>query len=125
MTFDYDIFLDDICLPPRPEPGEAIRPLVVCRTAKAFRDTITALGYPKFIHFDNDLGEAEEGRHLAKWLLERIAEDVEEGGVAPEIDWYVHSMNPIGTQAINDLMFSIRQYREQRNSQNDDGREAQ
>lgn len=125
MTFDYDIFLDDIRLPPRPEPGEVIRPMIVCRNARAFRDTVVALGYPKFIHFDNDLGEAEEGRHLAKWLLERIVDDVEGGKTVPVIDWYVHSMNPIGAQAINDLMFSIRQYREQQNSQNGDGGEAQ
>lgn len=117
MNFEYELFLDDIRLPLRPDPGVIPPPLVVCRTAKAFRDTVSAIGYPKFIYFDNDLGEEEEGRHLATWLLDRIVTDIEAGLQVPEINWSVHSMNPIGKEAIEHTMRSIRTLCEKRSKQ--------
>ena len=60
---------------------------------------ILSKGDVNFISFDNDLGEDQEGRHLAAWIEENAFH-----GKIGKMDWQVHSANPIGAQDISKAM---------------------
>lgn len=105
---EYTLFLDDERWPSENLKGS----IVICRDAEAFRNTIEALGYPTAIHFDNDLGPGDEGRHCAKWLMTRIIDRHQSLGLPiPTIDYAVHSQNPVGSMEIAGFMGDIARYR--------------
>lgn len=47
------------------------------------------------ISFDNDLGQPEEGKHLAKWIAEQASQNT-----IPPLQWSVHSDNYPAKQEI-------------------------
>lgn len=101
----YSIFLDDERFP-------AIvldHPQVIVRTFEQFVETVETLGFPKSISFDNDLGQAKEGKHCAQWLLEH-AQQADVSIHLPHIEYYVHSQNPIAAREIEALMEDYHKY---------------
>ena len=59
------------------------------------------------IDFDNDLGEAIEGRHLVKWLQEEHPEIIFRN---PTIELRVHSMNNVGHKALLDEIQTLKEH---------------
>ncbi len=106
-NFKYRLFLDD-----ERWPTDMYSPLVICRTGKAFMETIEALGYPEMIYFDNDLGGEIEGKHCAQWLLDRIIDGHEKGEAIPDIEFHVHSQNSVSSKEIEKIMVDIARYRQ-------------
>lgn len=56
-------------------------------------------GDVEFISFDHDLGTADTGHTVAKWIEEQAYL-----GKIPKLDWIVHSMNAVGAKAITQTM---------------------
>lgn len=97
----YAIFLDDIRDPP---PG---RSWVV---ARSFEEAVAAVqqnGMPTYVSFDHDLGTQEcgavrnSGYDFARWLTEQ---DMDNGNLPHNFEYFVHSANPIGAENIRGLM---------------------
>ena len=93
-----------------------------CRTYKDFVSFIETNGIPDVVSFDHDLAEVhydpktwkegfeyteETGLDCAKWLV-RYCE--KQGKPFPK--WYCHSMNPVGRENINKLLYGVRDNRE-------------
>lgn len=102
---DYILFLDDERFPGASLEGKQV---VVVRTVKAFKETVTQLGFPSEFHLDHDLGEqgGGDGSDCMKWLLDYII-DYTRFCCPPDISFYIHSQNPIGRKVmqgyINDI----------------------
>lgn len=62
---------------------------IVCRTVEEAIE-IASLGNVSYISFDNDLQQTLEGVDLAKWL---IKEDMDNGILTDDFDFFVHSQN--------------------------------
>lgn len=61
--------------------------MIWVKTVPAAKE-ILKTGKVTYISFDNDLGQPEEGRHLANWIEEEAYY-----GRLPKILWMVHSKN--------------------------------
>lgn len=71
---------------------------VICRTYDEFVATVTKLGLPVSVSFDNDLGEPQEGKHCAFWLVDWMMDN----HVSPAgLTWTVHSKNPVAAETID------------------------
>jgi len=85
-------------------PNQQEDDYVIVRTYQAFVDHIQDNGLPKFISFDNDLGEDEQGNLLedgyaaAKWLVYESGLDLR------QIQFKVHSANPVARVQIESLL---------------------
>lgn len=106
----YNLFLDDVrtveMVYRHPEKYD----FVIVRTYAAFVDYIKANGLPKYISFDNDLGLGDDGKvapdgyAAAKWLV------YESGFDLMELDYYVHSANPVATEQIKTLLENYKKH---------------
>lgn len=90
----YGLFLDDERTPQQatwmkyPENVE----WSIARNSKEFLANVSSFKWD-LISFDNDLGEAKEGRHLMKDLCEWLEAHRDDYAVLPKV--FVHSMNPV------------------------------
>lgn len=102
----YDLFLDDERYP----AFDNKRNIIVCRTVLDFKQTITHQGFPVQLHLDHDLGEhgGGDGTDCMKWLLDQIIDCITNEMCPPDIEFFIHSQNPIGRERmqgyINDIM---------------------
>jgi hypothetical protein len=78
--------------------------------AATFQEAIAIIeqkGCPKFISFDNDLGNSSngDGIDVAKWL---VVKDLDNNGkfILPEFGYFVHSQNPIAAEQISGLLYN-------------------
>lgn len=100
----YKLFRDDLRTVQMVFPDRQENEFVVVRSYEAFVDTISTLGLPTFICFDNDLEEDEAGQvapdgyAAAKWLV------YESGLDLTELDFQVHSANPVAKTHIEGLL---------------------
>lgn len=97
------LFLDDERVPPELEMD-----WVIIRTYEGFTRHIETHGLPEFISFDHDLGLEKTGYDCAKWLTEYCMDrDIR----LPE--YYVHSQNPVGRDAIVQLLERFKELQEE------------
>lgn len=75
---------------------------LIVRTPNAFKTIIKEQGIPHHISFDNDLGTCEEGRHLAKWMIEEILDN--NLTLPSNFSFTVHSKNPIASRWIEQYL---------------------
>lgn len=100
----YKLFLDDIRNVSMIYANATDNDFVIVRNFEDFKSTITEMGLPAFISFDNDLGEDAEknilpdGYHCAKWLVYESELDLR------ELKFHVHSANPVATEQIKGLL---------------------
>ncbi|WP_298419886.1 cyclic-phosphate processing receiver domain-containing protein [uncultured Kordia sp.] len=100
----YNLFLDDIRVPEMVYRNPDDYNFVIVRTYEKFVAYIETNGLPKYISFDNDLGlntegeVAEDGYAAAKWLVYTSGLDLK------ELDFYVHSANPVAAKQIEGLL---------------------
>lgn len=100
----YNLFLDDIRMPEMVYRNPDEYNFVIVRTYEKFVAHIEANGLPEYISFDNDLGlnangeVAEDGYAAAKWLVYTSGLDLR------ELDFYVHSANPVAAKQIEGLL---------------------
>jgi hypothetical protein len=66
-----------------------------------------------FISFDHDLGDGLDGIAVAKYI-----EACAESGGLPEIEWKVHSANPVGRANIKAAMESAERFWKKRDAEN-------
>lgn len=93
----YKIFLDD-------ERYPVTTDWIVCRNMVEFTQTIRDKGMPFYISFDHDLGENEPtGYDIVKWLVEM---DLDGHISIKDLEFYVHSQNPVGKQNIEKYLKS-------------------
>lgn len=98
----YKMFLDDERFP----VGEN---WIIVRSVAEAQDYVEKNGAPRYVSFDNDLGEnMPEGRMFAAWLVDQ---DLNTGFLPLDFDFYVHSQNPIAKNAIEGLMSSYLQFK--------------
>ena len=98
---NYSLFLDDERFP-SDETSAPFGDWVICRSTEEAKDTIIAYGIPKHISFDHDLGDnAPTGYDLVKWLTEN---DMDNKFSIDNLDYYVHSANPVGKKNIEGLL---------------------
>lgn len=87
----------------------------IVRNYKEFVEHINLVGLPDIISFDHDLADhlldkdrnilsEKTGYDCAKWLIEYCMDNNEE---LPK--FIVHSMNPVGTKNIKDLLNNFKQ----------------
>ena len=88
----HNIFIDDERFP----TGDS-------DIVRTMADFIKINGPISYISFDHDLGDNQPtGYDIAHYVVNR---DIDEPGyLAPDFDFYVHSMNPIGADNIRNLM---------------------
>jgi len=90
----YRIWLDDVRAPPDNENWTVwAKTIEVC---KVYLED----GRVEAISFDHDLGTAETGYTLALYI-ERLSFT---GKLRGPIEWYIHSMNPVGAKNIRKAM---------------------
>ena len=103
----YKLFLDDIRMP----VSEGWH---IVRNYNEFVDTINKYGLPVFISFDHDLSTEhysnmpsveKTGYDCAKFLVEYCMDNKKE---LP--DFYVHSMNPVGSANIKTLLNNAKKH---------------
>lgn len=100
-----NIFLDDERLPPK---SSKFTWIVVRNTLRA-KELIVSNAELSRISFDHDLGENEPtGFDLAKWLVEY---DLDNNILNSDFLFTVHSMNPIGSKNIRELLNSYLRYK--------------
>ena len=77
----------------------------IARTQYEAEGIIHSCGLPAFISFDHDFGpeEAGNGHDLAKWLVEMALDGAFD---LTELEYQVHSMNPIGKRNIEGVLES-------------------
>ena len=98
------LFLDDIRDPQHVYPAPLCKDFAVVRSVEAFKQHLLRFGLPEFISFDNDLGLADNGQvaldgyAAAKWLV------YESGIDLSELQFAVHSANPIAAEQIQGLL---------------------
>lgn len=98
------LFLDDIRTIDMVYKASMEPQFDIVRTYEAFVEYIQINGLPHYISFDNDLGldangeVARDGYACAKWLV------YESGLDLTELDFYVHSANPVAAKQIEALL---------------------
>ncbi|MGO4912039.1 cyclic-phosphate processing receiver domain-containing protein [Leeuwenhoekiella sp. W20_SRS_FM14] len=100
----YQLFLDDIRTPEMVYKPKQAQEFVVVRSYDAFVNYIEENGLPEYISFDNDLGLDENGNlapdglAAAKWLVYESGLDLK------NLEFYVHSANPVAAEQIRGLL---------------------
>lgn len=99
----YCIFLDDERNPADVTWVEYshIENFIVVRTVEEFKELIETNGPPEFVSFDHDLATELTGYDAVKALVEHDR-DVWNG--LWNMNYVVHSKNPIGAKSINDYV---------------------
>ncbi|WKS95433.1 cyclic-phosphate processing receiver domain-containing protein [Riemerella columbina] len=98
------LFLDDIRTVEMVYPPTEVANFHIVRSYKAFVAYIQNNGLPDFISFDNDLGTDEagniapDGLAAAKWLV------YESGCDLSQLQFFVHSANPVAAEQIRGLL---------------------
>ncbi|MEO1051873.1 MAG: cyclic-phosphate processing receiver domain-containing protein [Bacteroidota bacterium] len=98
------LFLDDLRTVDMVYDKKSINKFDIVRSYDEFIDYITRNGLPEFISFDNDLGlneageVAPDGYAAAKWLVYESGLDLK------NLQFKVHSANPIASQQIEGLL---------------------
>ena len=106
----YRLFLDDIRTVSMVYANASEQDFVIVRNFSDFKHTISEMGLPAFISFDNDLGEDNDknilpdGYHSAKWLV------YESGLDLTELKFHVHSANPVAAEQIKGLLDNYIKY---------------
>jgi hypothetical protein len=101
------LFLDDVRMPNLTYPNQDTLDWIICRS---FADAVSktkSLGCPNKILFDHDLGENETGFDFAKWLINEILNGMQ---IPNDFSFEIHSMNPIGSENIKQLMNGFLQH---------------
>jgi hypothetical protein len=100
----YQLFLDDVRTVKMVYPAKEERDFRIVRSYEEFVKTIRLHGLPAYISFDNDLGEDPSGNILpdgyaaAKWLVYESGLDLK------NLEFYVHSANPVAREQIQGLL---------------------
>lgn len=100
----YQLFLDDLRTVKMVYPQKEEKDFVIVRSYEVFVNTIQLQGLPGYISFDNDLGEDSSGNILpdgyaaAKWLVYESGLDLK------NLEFYVHSANPVAREQIQGLL---------------------
>jgi hypothetical protein len=91
-NISWQLFLDDERFPADDNPY-----WIIARNAEIAKKLCHKNGLPYYVSFDHDLGEAEDGYHFAKWLIDQHLD----GNKLPRnFSYYVHSQNPVGKMNI-------------------------
>ena len=104
------LFLDDIRTPEMVYDNSEAKDFIVVRNYMDFVKYIKQNGLPEFISFDNDLGldeneeVAPDGYAAAKWLV------YESGFDLRELQFKVHSANPVAAEQIRGLLSNYLQF---------------
>ncbi|WP_037319715.1 cyclic-phosphate processing receiver domain-containing protein [Salegentibacter sp. Hel_I_6] len=104
------LFLDDIRTPEMVYDTIEAKDFIVVRNYADFVKYIKQNGLPDFISFDNDLGLDENGEiapdgyDAAKWLV------YESGFDLRELQFKVHSANPVAAEQIRGLLSNYIQF---------------
>lgn len=104
------LFLDDIRTPEMVYNKTVATDFVVVRNYVDFLKYIKQNGLPEFISFDNDLGldengeVAADGYAAAKWLVYESGLDLR------ELQFKVHSANPVAAEQIRGLLKNYIQF---------------
>lgn len=100
----YNLFLDDLRNVKTVYPEREESEFIVVRNYEDFVSTMQKRGVPRFISFDNDLGQLENGElapdgyACAKWLVYDSGFDLR------NLKYFVHSANPVAKSQINSLL---------------------
>ena len=95
MQDEWKLFLDDKRIPLESD-------WIIVRSVAEAQSLITAFGMPTYISFDHDLGVGPSGFDFAKWLCDQHLND--EHHFPHNFDFYVHSMNPVGRENIDQYL---------------------
>ena len=105
---EWYLFLDDDRFVPFLErfwnqmPALNFDDFFIARSVPEAKQLIEELGWPAFISFDHDLGQPENGKDFANWL---IAQDLDNQWMDNlKYGYLVHSQNPVGAENIRLLM---------------------
>lgn len=104
------VFLDDIRTPEMVYNKTVAKDFIVVRNYADFIKYFQENGLPEFISFDNDLGLDEDGEiaadgyAAAKWLV------YESGFDLRELQFKVHSANPVASEQIRGLLNNYIQF---------------
>ncbi len=98
----YWLFLDDERFPPGNEAD-----WIIARTFDEASAVVSALGLPEIMSLDHDLGEGKSGYDFAHWLTEHVLDS----DLDWNVEWRVHSMNPVGSRNIEALLRNFDQHR--------------
>lgn len=104
VRMSYQLFLDDLRTVQMVYPTKKENDFIIVRSYEDFVKTVLSRGLPHYISFDNDLGEDPSGNVLpdgyaaAKWLVYESGLDLK------NLEFYVHSANPVAREQIQALL---------------------
>ena len=96
---NYKLFLDDERFPPENNSDPIIT--LIARSYYEGTEIVRTCGLPGSISFDHDLGDGKKNGHQFAMFLVNYCLDHD---IKPDMDWYVHSQNPVGKENIEGLM---------------------
>ena len=95
----WKLFLDD-------ERYSVDDDFMVIRSCKEAIKYIGINGLPEYISFDHDLGNEDTGYDFTQWLVEYHLSN----NIQWNINYYVHSQNPIGKNNIINLIENFKRF---------------
>ena len=91
----WKLFLDD----EREPIGDG---WTIARDADSARDLIRSNGIPRFISFDHDLGDGDNGSQFVSWLIDHMLDNSIKFPL--DFSYMIHSQNPVGAGNIRGKM---------------------
>lgn len=93
----------------------ALRNWFIVRNYSEFVEFIETYGIPKYISFDNDLGEEMEGKDCVKWLIEYMMDnDID---FTPTVEF--HTANPVAKKDMKCLVENYKKHRDKINEKDE------
>lgn len=109
MDRKWILFIDDLR-----NPRYVSNDITVINAMKIARSSDEAIGLmmkwgmPIFIFFDHDLGGDDTSMRVVNWLIEQ---DLDTGFMSEDIEFYVHSSNPVGKENIEGKLGQYLEFR--------------
>lgn len=91
----WKLFLDD----EREPVGDG---WTIARDADSARNLILSNGIPRFISFDHDLGDGDNGSQFVSWLVDHMLDNAVR--FPSDFSYMIHSQNPVGAGNIRGKM---------------------
>jgi hypothetical protein len=105
----YSLFIDDERFPPENDGRE----WKIARDWNDVQAIVLAHGMTNYISFDHDLGDhTHSGHDIVKFMIERDMDGDPFFAIPADIEFYVHSQNPVGVANIEGLLRSYLKFRD-------------
>lgn len=80
--------------------------VIPARSTEQAKLLVESYGCPEMLLLDHDLGGDDTSLHFLRWLAEWVRDDKKASVIVENLDYRIHSANPIGKENIKSFMES-------------------